>query len=283
MSGSHTTQPAVVIGVDGSAAAVCAALWAIDEAVTRDIPLRLVHVLDGEGLDSEAAARKLATADSAVRHVVAAIEATDKPVKVDIDITEGRATGTLIRASRRAAMICVGAVGSTHFQPGRIGSTAAALAASAYCPVAIIRSHKRRTPPRAKWVVVDADQLPNDGVVLETAINEARLRDAPLRVITCWQPPQVDPKAAAEWDRRIRARLHRRLAGWRRRYPDLQMEAVAVHGSIINYLATHAAELQLLVIGARDADHVRAVVGRAGNAALGDSDCVVLLIDHQYL
>jgi Universal stress protein family len=34
----------VVVGIDGSRAAVDAASWAADEAVSRDIPLRLVYV-----------------------------------------------------------------------------------------------------------------------------------------------------------------------------------------------------------------------------------------------
>jgi nucleotide-binding universal stress UspA family protein len=282
MNGSHT-QPSVAIGVDGSAVALRAALWAVDEAVSRDIPLRLIHALDGGDLDGDDAARKLATAESAVRHVVAAVEATDKPVKLEVEITRGRATATLVHASRQAAMVCIGAVGSNHFQPGRIGSTATAVAGSAHCPVAIIRGHSRPTRPHANWILVEADESPDDGVVLETAVKEARLRDAPLRVITCWQPPYVDPEAAAEGDRRIRAQLDRRLARWRRRYPDLQAEAVAVHGSISGYLAIHAAGLQLLVVGARGAGHVREVVGPAGNAALSDSDCVVLVVDHQHL
>jgi nucleotide-binding universal stress UspA family protein len=281
MSGSHT-PPAVVIGVDGSASALHAALWAVDEAVSRDIPLRLVHVLDGEDLDSASMARKLARAGSAVRHVAAAVEATDKPVKVDVGILWGHATGTLIRESRQAAMVCVGAVGTDHFQPGRIGSTAAAVAASANCPVAIIRGGSRPGRPEGKWILVEVDESPDDGVVLETAINEARLRQAPMRVVTCWQPPRIDPEAAAEGDRRIRAQLARRLARWQRRFPDLRVEALAVHGSISDYLATHEAELQLLVVGARGSAHVREVVGPAGNAALGNSDCVVLVVDQQH-
>ena len=51
MNGSHT-QPAVVIGVDGSAAALRAALWAVDEAASRDIPLRLIHALDADDSES---------------------------------------------------------------------------------------------------------------------------------------------------------------------------------------------------------------------------------------
>lgn len=43
MTNTTNTQP-VVVGIDGSRAALDAALWAIDEAIDRDVPLRLVHV-----------------------------------------------------------------------------------------------------------------------------------------------------------------------------------------------------------------------------------------------
>ena len=36
----------VVVGIDGSRSALDAALWAVDEAVSRDIPLRLVYAID---------------------------------------------------------------------------------------------------------------------------------------------------------------------------------------------------------------------------------------------
>ncbi len=35
----------VVVGVDGSQAALAATLWAVDEAVDREVPLRLVHAI----------------------------------------------------------------------------------------------------------------------------------------------------------------------------------------------------------------------------------------------
>ena len=188
--------------------------------------------------------------------VIAAVEATDKPVKIEVEITKGPPVGTLVRASRSAAMVCVGAVGSDHFQPDRVGSTAAAVATSAQCPVAVIHGFGRPTRPHPGWVVVEADKSPDNGVVLGAAVDEARLRNAPLRVITCWQAPSGDQQAVAEGDHRIHARLTRRLSPWRRRYPDLRIEPIAVHGSILDYLAKSAADVQLLVVGARDAQHL---------------------------
>ena len=42
----------VVVGVDGSKAAIGAAMWAIDEAISRELPLRLVHVVPREPVRS---------------------------------------------------------------------------------------------------------------------------------------------------------------------------------------------------------------------------------------
>ena len=79
---------AVVAGIDGSPAAVRAALWAADEAVGRDIPVRLVYAIDpGAGLATHQhdPARELDAADRAIRHASGAIEATGKAVKVEVD------------------------------------------------------------------------------------------------------------------------------------------------------------------------------------------------------
>ena len=141
MQDSGTPQ-SIVVGIDGSRAAIGAALWAVDEAVSRDIPLRLLYAVDhadAEHLEPREAARKLAAADIAVRYAFTAVESTHKPVKIEVEITQGSPVSSLVRASRTAAMVCVGAVGCRHFQPGRVGSTAAAVAAKAHCPVAIIR------------------------------------------------------------------------------------------------------------------------------------------------
>jgi nucleotide-binding universal stress UspA family protein len=45
MHDSTTTQFPIVVGIDGSQAAVRAAEWAVDEAVSREVPLRLVEVI----------------------------------------------------------------------------------------------------------------------------------------------------------------------------------------------------------------------------------------------
>src|ERR1700694_3303698 len=154
MRQSYSPPPSVVVGIDGSRAAVRAALWAVDEAVSRDIPLRLVYAIDpadAANSDPQDAARDPATAELAVRYAFTAVESTEQPVKIEVEILQGSPTHALIGASRSAAMVCVGSVGLKHFNHGRVGSTAAALAASAHCPVAIVRGCGG-TSAESRWV-----------------------------------------------------------------------------------------------------------------------------------
>jgi nucleotide-binding universal stress UspA family protein len=279
------TPPSVVVGIDGSTAATDAALWAVDEALSRDVPLRLLFAIEpddpGETRPS-VEARKLAVAENAVRYASTAIEATSKRVKIEMEITQERPITALIRVSTSAAVVCVGAVGVHHFQPGRVGSTAAAIAASAHSPVAIIRGESNRAAGRPGWMLVDVHGSADSGVVLEAALQEARLRNLPLRAITRRQIAG-DDDAAAQSDRRIRANLDRRLAHWTKRYPDVHVESAAVHGSLLDYLAANSESVRLAVVGARDHERLAKLLGPSGNAVLHKTSCSVLIVDHQHL
>jgi nucleotide-binding universal stress UspA family protein len=281
MQDTHPASPSVVVGIDGSRNAITAALWAVDEAVERDIPLRLVCAIEPrEGpLDPESAARALATAEIAVRTALTAVESTDKPVKIEVEILQGRPAATLLEAGRAAAMMCIGATGIKHATAGRVGSTAAALAASAHSPVAIIRGYDP-LPTKPGSVVVEVDQSPESDVLIERGIEEALLRSAPLVVISVWQPRFTDihdGAAVDEQNRTLKTQLNRRLARWTRRYPKLDVRPVAVRGNLLNYLAPHAHSIQLVIVGSRRTHGIAEMVGPPSHLALHDTDCSVLV------
>ena len=282
MHDHYAPSPAVVVGIDGSRSAVGAALWAVDEAVSRDIPLRLVFAIDPDShpdADPEDAARALATAEIAVRQAFMAVESTDKPVKIEIEILQKNPTRALVESSRSAALLCVGSLGLKHSSQGRIGSTAAALATASHCPVAIVHGFDSHRAHQG-WVVAELDGFSTLDAVLLCALEEARLRGLPLRVLTTWHSRYTDihaPNAVADGNRLARARLDRRLDEWRRRYPDLDVEAVAVHGSALNYFAREAGSIKLLVIGHERADGIRELVGPPGYATLHQAGCSVLV------
>ncbi|MGO8769663.1 MAG: universal stress protein [Mycobacterium sp.] len=279
MNESAKPQP-VVVGIDGSKAAIRAALWAVDEAVSRDVPLRLLHAIEqadgGEGGP--------ATAETALRQARTAIEATGKPVKIESEVANGPAVASLIRASASAAMVCVGAVGLRHFRSGRVGSTAAALAVSARCPVAIIRGRDDHVRRPADHIVVEVDESPDNGALLRAAIDEAQLRNAAVRAVVCRRNEPGEPTVAdTESNRRALADLDRRLAPWKRRYPQLRVESVAVHGSLLEYVAYNRRAVGLVIVGSRNRQHVSELVGPVGSAILQDADCSLLIANRQHL
>ena len=107
---AHTFTPqSIVVGMDGSRAAVAAALWAVDEAIGRGLALQLVAAAE-PGTDA-------AAAEAAVRDGVAAVDSAGRRELLEINATVIADTplGALLGASRTAAMVCVGAVGLRHF------------------------------------------------------------------------------------------------------------------------------------------------------------------------
>lgn len=259
----------VVVGIDGSPAAIDAMLWAIDQAADRDIPLRLVYVVDdaaGDTVNPQEQARRLSTADRAVRYAVTEVESTGRAVKIEVEILHGRPVQTLREAARSAAMLCIGARGLRHSTRGAMGSTAAALSVSALCPVAIVRTRRlQRGHDGAVVVEVNGDAAGSP--VLHHGLEEARRRHAPVRVLT---PARSYPDVAAQWERR--------LAEWRHRYPDLEITTVG-NGDTVEYLTVHGDSVQLVVIGRDRPGGVASLVGAPGNAALRNTDCSILVCE----
>src|ERR1700675_3009663 len=104
MTTDNDAKP-VVVGIDGSDAALNAAMWAIDEAIVRGVPLRLVHALSAPHSAPDAGAGhcpEVEYGENVLRAAAAAIAATGEPVKVETDILWGPPTAALIDQSRTA-------------------------------------------------------------------------------------------------------------------------------------------------------------------------------------
>jgi nucleotide-binding universal stress UspA family protein len=266
----------IVVGIDGSDAAIDAAKWAVTEAVSRNIPLRLVHAVserhgdaaaDDESLDVEYAETSLRAAD-------AALQAMGEPVKIECDIVHGSPEGALLDEARRAAMVCMGSVGIGRVASKVLGSTADAVARKAPCPVAIIRRDREATEPGAApdsgYVAVAVDDSPGNDAVLEHGFREARLRDAPVLAMGVWH------WGLGEIPYR---QLDHRLGPWVSRYPGVHVLPAAARRGAAEFL-THTQEpVQLAVVGSGDADKVARIVGPTVRHLPGHSTgCSVLVV-----
>lgn len=274
MRDSNTPQPAVVVGIDGSQAAIHAAEWAVDEAVSQEIPLRLVQVIPEEVEPAPLASvgnvrMELEYGQTALRIASAAVEATGKPVKVETAILQGDPAATLIAESRNAEMICVGSVGIGRFARAFLGSTAAELAEAAHCPVAIIRTQQSQPKPDSALIVVAVNDSPDNDDVVEQAIKEARLRQAPVLAVGVLRKDTGDMP---------NAELNRRVQRWSRRHPGLKIYAGATRTDIADFLAVMDKTIQLAVIGSTDVDQVARLIGPHRHPILGHAECSVLIV-----
>ncbi len=158
MNASNPPLP-VVAGIDGSDTAIGAAQWAVDEAVSRNVPLRLVYVTKAPHPTAEEYDRDIHHAHASLRAAQDAIEAGAQPVKVETALITGPPGPALVEESRDAAMVCVGSVGIGRYARSILGSTATDLAEKAHCPVAIIRPQQDESRQDVNWIVVAV----NDG------------------------------------------------------------------------------------------------------------------------
>jgi len=97
------SAPSVVVGVDGSSAASNTAVWAVDEAVSRDIPLRPVYVIDPTelcGADSDH--RQFASARAALYDAQRAAEADNLVLRRAFEEARLRGAPLRVVASWRA-------------------------------------------------------------------------------------------------------------------------------------------------------------------------------------
>lgn len=243
MTPSSLGDGAVVVGVDGSQAALNAVRWAAVEAAARDECLRLVHVVPAPG-----------PADRVLARAARVVTSSPHAVHVETATVVGTPGEELLRESRSASMLCIG-LRSARGDEREVGPTVHALARGSACPVAVIRTRADGTAHTDGVIsVVLSDEADNDDVV-HFAMHEGRLRRATVR--------QVD----------------QRVDSWVRRYPDVHVEIVAGEtGRQYRWRDATAGVVGLAVVGRTDAQDFGSADAPDGHPILGYPDCSVLLV-----
>jgi nucleotide-binding universal stress UspA family protein len=265
----------VVVGVDGSQAAIRAARWAVDEVVGTDIPLRLLYITKANLSASPREARAaLMAAEEVVHQAYSAVDQMGKPLKVETEVLHGDPVSQLIAASRSTTLLCVGDTGAAQHADAWLGSTAKELAQSGHCSVAIVRGeHHDAAKIDDRWIVALVDESPDGIDVLDLAIHEARHRRACLRVLTSAlsRSGHLD-----EARRPIAGDSH--LKRCIDSYPEVEIDTVLLENSFLDYLVEHSAAIQLAILGASQTDEVQQLLGAAATHALRDSDFSLLVV-----
>lgn len=260
----------IVVGIDGSDAAINAAKWAAAEATSRDIPLRLIHSIPERRADAPADDDSLDTeyGETALRAASAALHAMDEQVKAETDLVHGSPASALISESRDAAMVCIGSVGIGQIARKIIGSTADAVVQNAHCPAAVIRTNREAGESSSGSIAVVVDDRPGNDAVLEHGFGEALLRNAPILAMGAWR------WGFGEVPYR---KLNRRLGRWVTRHPEVHVRPAAARKGAADFLTGAREPVQLAVVAKEDADKVARMVGPR-NPRFGRSGCSVLVV-----
>jgi nucleotide-binding universal stress UspA family protein len=278
----------IVVGVDGSAPAMAAVEWAAEDAARRDAALKIVHVHDvwagvaplpkvgGPGGSATEHAREMLAA--------AAQRARDRAPGVEIttDLAAGTVVETLKSESERADTIVIGSRGVGGFAGLVLGSVGLALAGHAAGPVVVVRA-----PARTVYgmIVVGFDGSEYSEAALEYAFAQARLRGARLRAVYAWQMPTLSAYALGyspvlEGLFEDEARTARqRLAPWREKYPDVEVEESAVCDHPVPVLSNASRQADLVVVGSRGRGGFgSAVLGSVSHGVLHRAHCPVAVV-----
>ena len=259
----------IIVGIDGSQAAITAALWGTDEAISRGVPLLLVSVIKPTHPSSDDYARDLEHAETSLRKAQSAVEATGKAVKIETDIPRGPAGAVLVEASRDAEMICVGSIGMGRYARSILGSAATELAEQAHCAVAVLRKQSDTPPSDINWIVVRMTDAPDNDAVVEYAAWEARLRRAPMLALG-GRPEELTEVPDGVFERRVQ--------DWRRRHPQVRVYPITTRAAIAGFLSDNDERVQLAVIGGAEAAQLARLVGPHGHPLFHHAECSVLIV-----
>ncbi|ANW65078.1 hypothetical protein BCA37_17095 [Mycobacterium sp. djl-10] len=263
----------VVVGVDGCTPSFEAASWGAHAAVSRNVPLLLVFVVDTGGRDASTA--DMAHARQALNRAWQCVRATGEELLVQADVRVGDPAAELAAAARGAALLCLGAAsGKKHARSGALART---LTRHQHTPVALIRrqSDARRSDGTAivKWIVVILAESHGAEAALRAALDEARSRSAPVLALTSWST--TSKRAGDEDDDGVRQELQRHLES---SDDTVDMCALPIPADPVRLLEDAGNTVQMVVVAGADAADLHTLTSRRAERVLRRRGCTVLVV-----
>lgn len=257
------TNLGIVAGVDGSPSSKVAVYWAARDAVMRNLPLTLVHVVspilptwaqtpppsDFEQWQVDQGKRVIAEAINLVEETTQ----DSRPASVNSEMFFSATVPTLVDTSKEAEMVVVGCRGRDAFSRVLLGSVSSGLVHHAHCPVAVIHDEDPLMPhPSEAPILVGIDGSPASESATSIAFDEASRRGVELVALHAWSDTAVVELPGLDWavmKSQEEMLLAERLAGWQERYPDVKVNRLVVCDRPARQLIEHSESAQLVVVG----------------------------------
>lgn len=273
----------IVVGYDGSVEAGQAVRWAARQAELGKYELHLVHCSLWPLLTHDLGPVP-GVADSGLQHYAEAVR--DEGNALAVEAAPGLKTRTTLlygwpadhlrRVSAEARMLVLGSRGIGGFMGLLVGSVSLELAATASCPVAVVRSDDHPSGP----VVVGVDSS-GSPAALHVACELVRGTGADLKVIHVLRMHfgvgkggvgSVGTRKAAENALERAARTAQAMA------PEASVEEELVEDTSVPRALLNAARgAALIVVGTKGQGLVRGTVGSTAHAVLHHARCPVLI------
>ncbi len=259
----------IAVGIDGSPESMVAARWAADEAARRQLSLRLLHAyattpligVPAYGVPSDINEGLIEAGTDALAQAVAEVEKQQKDVAFTAELVKSDPRPALIEASATSMLTVIGRSGGGRIPEVVLGSVALHVAAHGRSPVAVISAHTPDPSDGPVLLGVNGSGVSEDAAAY--AFDEASRRGAKLDAVLAWDDLAMrgfgggQPEMAVMEDEEEHVVLAEQLAGWRDKFPDVEVEQVVVRGKPAEAILRHAEGLaqgqgpQLIVVGSR--------------------------------
>ena len=274
----------IVAGYDGSEEAGAAVRWAARCAQAMNSPLRVVHCslwplltrhlgpvpgVSGSGLEQSAQS----ILDEGVGHAAAEVPELD----IRSTLLHGLPAQLLGQTSAGDSMLVVGSRGLGGFLGLLVGSVSLELAATAACPVAVIRQDLHPDGP-----VVAAVDVSGSPSVLADACALAVAWKAPMTVVHVQHQPPGHHRPDLEGSAAdARETLDAALAHARGLAPAVSVEGLLLADSSVPHAILNAAEkARIVVVGSQGRGILRETLGSTAHAVLHHANGPVLVSRH---
>lgn len=286
-----TSAPgSVVVGVDGSQAALDAVRWAAVEARSTQCPLSFVHTLEWPlvsypvpaGLRANWTQEMHEQGRRWLQEAQEAAEFAAPGIQAQVHLFTGDPRERLLAEAEHAYELVIGSRGLGGFAGMLLGSTSATVTQHASCPVVVVHGQGDTAGP----VVVGLDGSTASEQALGYAFQAAARAGAVLWAVHAWDDLGVlhSPIAPAEAlpVNEIEAAGYRmlaeQLASWQEKYLDIVVERQVIHERPAAALIELGRQARIIVVGPRGRGGVaRLLLGSVSQAVVRHATCPVVV------
>lgn len=287
---SNLASDGVLLGVTGSDCDAALA-YVVAEVGRRGGPVRVAHAILPR--EPPSVPPPLTVEDGTMRVVGARLlgdvarrlehQLPDAPVVTAL--LRGPASRAVVASSHSAGLVVLQRRSRTraHVHTFAVTGTVAGHAAA---PVVVVPPHWRPDPGRERTVVVGIDDVLTSPELLETAFDEATLRNARLRLVHAWHVSDAyddmvfHGEVLRHHEGELRRNLMRELAPTLARHPEVPTELVIRHRRPADVLVAEGGTAGLVVLGRhRSSVPSGSHLGSVVRAVLRECESPVMVLD----